>query len=191
MTLAFNEIRADEYSEADEARQLGELLIEKVPEHAHLQMATIGYIFRDDELRRQGKVKWAEAILSERILQSEKRWGRLVKWAILRILPQFGEVVPDFVILIDRNIWSGLDDDAKFALVDHELSHCFYATLDDGETQKFHQDGSPWWAIRGHDVEDFEGVVERNGLWSEELRSMARTIINRLATEREDEARVA
>jgi len=191
MKLAFNEIHADEYSEAAEARDLGALIIEQVGEHAHLGDARIGYIFRDDEIRRHGKVTWAEAILVERILQADKRWGRFVKWAILRVLPQFGEELPDFLILIDRNIWSGLDLEQKMALVDHEISHCSVAREDDGETPKMHKDGSPVWAILGHDVEEFTGVVERRGLWNEDLRAMARAIIDRLSSEATDEEAVA
>jgi hypothetical protein len=176
---AFDEIREDEYAYANDAAQLGMLLVNKVEEHAHLHAANIGYIFRDDELTRHGKVIAAEAILVERILQSEKRYGRLVKWAVLRILG--ATELPDFLILIDRNIWSGMDLDAQMALIDHELSHCWFASVDhDGVTQKFHQDGSPWWAIRGHDVEEFCGVVARNGVWNEDLRAMARVMIDSL-----------
>lgn len=183
MKLAFNEIRPDEYSEAVEARELGVMLIERVTEHAHLNDALIGYVFRDDELTRRGKVTAAEAILVERILQSEKRYGRIVRWAILRILPQFETLPPDFLILIDRNIWEGMGIEERVALVDHELSHCWYATAEDGVTQKFHQDGSPMWAIRGHDLEEFCGVVTRNGLWNEDLAMFARAVIDRLAGE--------
>lgn len=177
--LAFDEIREDEYSVANEAAQLGLLLTNKVEAHAHLQAANIGYIFRDDELKRHGRVIAAEAILVERILQSEKRYSRIVKWAVLRILG--ATELPDFLILIDRNIWEGMDVEQRLALIDHELSHCWYETVDgDGVTQKFHRDGSPWWAIRGHDLEEFCGVVERNGLWSEDLRAMARVIVDSL-----------
>jgi hypothetical protein len=190
-TSAFDEIRPDEYSEATEARELGAMLIERVAEHAHLGDALIGYIFRDDELRRHGKVTYAEAILVERVLQSDKRWGRLVKWAILRILPDFGETPPDFLILIDRNIWEGMDIEAKVALIDHELLHASFATEDDGVTQKFHQDGTPWWAIRGHDLEAFAGEVTRNGLWNEDLANFARAVVDRLADEAADESAVA
>lgn len=179
MKSAFDEIREDEYTPATEAAQLGLLLVNKVEAHEHLQAANIGYIFRDDELTRHGKVIAAEAILVERILQSEKRYGRLVKWAVLRILATTD--LPDFLILIDRNIWSGMDVDTRLALIDHELSHCFFATVDnDGVTQKFHQDGSPWWAIRGHDVEEFCGVIARRGLWNEDIREMARVIVDNL-----------
>jgi hypothetical protein len=179
MRTAFDEIREDEYSVAHDAAQLGMLLINKVEDHAHLAAANIAYVFRDDELTRRGKVIAAEAILVERILQAEKRWSRLVKWALLRITSATER--PDFLVLIDRNIWQGFDAEGRLALVDHELSHCWYATEEDGETQRFHKDGSPWWAIRGHDVEEFCGVVARNGLWNEDLREMARTIIDTLS----------
>jgi hypothetical protein len=177
---AFDEIRADEYSVANEAAQLGLLLINKVEEHEHLQPANIGYVFRDDEIRRRGKVVGAEAILVERILQSDPRYARLVKWAFLRVLG--AAELPDFIVLIDHNIWEGLDVEQRLALVDHELSHCSYQTEDDGATQKFRKDGSPLWAVRGHDVEEFASVVQRNGLWNAELVTFARAIVDSLAT---------
>lgn len=178
MKFAFDEIRADEYSVAHDACQLGMLLINKVPEHEHLQSAVVAFIFRDDELRSRGRVVAAEAILVERILQSERRYSRLVKWAIGRILGT--ETMPDFIVLIDRNIWGGLDLDERLALIDHELMHCAFQTEDDGVTQKFTRDGSPKWRIRGHDVEEFTSVIGRNGLWNDELREMARVMIDHL-----------
>jgi hypothetical protein len=183
MKSVFDEIRPDEYSVAAEAQIIGEKLIAAVPEHEHLQPAIIGYVFRDDELKRHGKVILAECILVERILQSDKRYSRIVKWALLRIL-ETGEL-PDFLVLIDRNIWDGLDIASRVALIDHELSHAWFATDEDGETQKFHQDGSPIWAIRGHDVEEFCGVIQRRGLWSPELTEMARVIVDTLSAEQE------
>lgn len=184
MRLAFNEIRDDEYTEATEARELGTLLIETVTDHEHLQMATVGYVFRDDEIRRHGKVVVAEAILCERILQADKRWGRMVKWTIQRIL---GVELPTFLVLIDRNLWEGYDADQRLALVDHELRHCAQAVEDDGETPKFTKDGDPVWTIKGHDLEAFCGEVTFSGLWTPELLDMAIAIGNRLASERESE----
>lgn len=187
MKLAFDEIRPDEYTEAEEARDIGSVLIERISEHAHLEDATIGYIFRDDELRRRGKVIAAEAILVERILQADKRYGRIVRWAILRVLPAFETYPPDFLILIDRNIWEGMDQSQRIALVDHELSHCAQAVGEDGETSKFTREGMPVWTIKGHDLEEFCGVIERNGLWNEELANVARVIIDRLSDEAKTE----
>ncbi len=186
---AFDEIRPDEYSVAEEAAKIGLKLINTIEDHAHLLPANIAYVFRDDELRSKGKVTWAECILVERILQSEKRWSRLVKWALLQITK--AEQLPDFLVLIDKNIWDGLDIESRVALIDHELSHAWYATYADGETQKFHEDGSPWWAIKGHDVEEFGAVVDRNGLWSPSLRDFARPVIDALTREAAGETQVA
>lgn len=180
MKTAFDEIRLEEYSSATEAAQLGLLLTNKVEEHAHLRDASIGYAFRDDELRRRGKTIVAEAIHVDRILQSEKRYGRIVKWALLHHILKV-EALPDFLILIDRNIWEGMDPEAKLALIDHELMHCSFMTEDDGETPKLTEDGRYRWTIRGHDLEAFCGEVARNGLWTEDLRNMARVIIDNLA----------
>jgi hypothetical protein len=178
---AFDEIHDDEYTEATDARELGRLLIERVDEHSHLRDATIGYLFRDDELTRHGKVTVAEAILVERILPSDKRWSRLVKWSIQHHVLHTA-TLPDFLVLIDRHLWAGFDAEQKLALVDHELMHASQANDENG-SPKFHKDGRPVWSIRGHDVEEFAGTVERHGLWNEELVVFARTIVDRLATE--------
>lgn len=178
---AFDEIHEDEYSEATDAKQLGALLIERVAEHSHLQDATIGYMFRDDELTRHGKVTVAEAILLERLLPSDKRWSRFVKWSIRHHVLKTA-MLPDFLVLIDRNLWEGFDAGQKLALVDHELLHCSQAKDEDG-SDKFHKDGRPVWSVRGHDVEAFGGEVTRNGLWNEDLVAFARAIVDHLASE--------
>lgn len=184
--LAFEEIRPDEYTVAEEAERIGRRLIDSIDPHAHLRDAEISYVFRDDELRRQGKVIAADCILVARILQSDKRWSRLVKWALLRITSRIS--LPDFLVLIDRNIWEGMSIAEKVALMDHELSHAWFQTEEDGETQKFKKDGSPLWAIKGHDIEEFRGVVGRNGLWSPELRDFARSVVDALTNEAEQVA---
>lgn len=176
---AFDEIREDEYSVSHEAAQLGLLLVNRHPEFEHLQGAAIAYVFRDDELRRHGRVTVAECIMVERILQTEKRWGRLVKWALGRILGT--TELPDFLVLIDAHIWAGLSPEHKLALMHHELMHAWVETEDDGETPKLTKDGRFRWAIRGHDVEDFTATVERFGLWNEDLVAMARAIVDSLA----------
>ena len=103
-----------------------------------------------------------------------------MKWALQHHILKT-ETLPDFLILIDRNIWQGYSAEEKLALIDHELSHCSFLTEDDGVTPKFTRDGMYQWTIRGHDVECFMGEIVRNGLWTEELRDMARVIIDNLA----------
>lgn len=180
MKLAFDEIRRDEYSPAPEAQQLGMLLINTVEDHGHLQGATVACMFRDDEITRHGRVTVAEAILVARILQSDRRWSRFVKWGIQQALGM--TELPTFLILIDRNIWAGYSPEEKLALVDHELSHCSQQIDPETGMPKFNQQtGEPMWAIRAHDLEEFCGVVDRRGLWNADLVAMARSIVNALS----------
>lgn len=61
-----------------------------------------------------------------------------------------------FVIEIAEDIWRELKQDARVALVDHELSHCG-VTFDKDENLKL--------VCLPHDLEEFNAIVERHGLW--------------------------
>jgi hypothetical protein len=69
-----------------------------------------------------------------------------------------------FVIEISASVWEGLDERGRRALVDHELMHCTIEFTDDLEMKL---------AIRGHDVEEFFGIVRRHGLWKGDIEQMA------------------
>lgn len=58
----------------------------------------------------------------------------------------------DFSIWFALDAWATLDNTQRDALVDHELSHCIW---DD--------EGKP--KLNGHEIEEFNGVLERYGLW--------------------------
>ena len=57
----------------------------------------------------------------------------------------------DFIIWIATNEWEALSQMQRRALVDHELYHC---RLKNGEP-----------ALRGHDIEEFNCIIERYGYW--------------------------
>jgi hypothetical protein len=57
----------------------------------------------------------------------------------------------DFVIWLAKDEWLGLNAVQREALIDHELSHCFW----DGLTA----------SMKGHDVEEFSHIIERYGFW--------------------------
>lgn len=89
-------------------------------------------------------------------------------------LRQWFEVVPDFVLTFSGPSCCRLDDRAFCALVEHELYHCAQA-LDRYGAPRFNEaTGRPMFTIRGHDVEEFTGVVERYGPTSRELRAMVK-----------------
>lgn len=174
---AFDEIREDEYSVAHEAAQLGLLLVNRVESHSHLRGVPIGYIFRDEEIHDKGRLVNATAHLPRIQGAAAKYWGRMLEWTIARILG----FQPDFVILIDRNVWAGLDPRRKLALLDHELMHCAQAEDEFGSPRFNQVTGDPIWRIAGHDIEEFSAIVERHGAWNEDLVTFARAVIDSLS----------
>jgi len=68
----------------------------------------------------------------------------------------------DFLIWIAEDRWDKLSEDQKEALIDHELCHCW---------------GWPgMWKMRHHDIEEFQEIIERHGMWREELVHMANAV---------------
>lgn len=126
------------------------------PDHLHLVGATIAALWTTCaneramrrivgtcELGSSPASKWRKARADQ----------QLVEW--------FGDV-PDFLITIDANFAMAADDATFCAVVEHELYHAGQE-LDQYGQLKFHKDGSPCFKMRGHDVEEFVGVVRRYG----------------------------
>lgn len=66
------------------------------------------------------------------------------------------------MITLDAPYCAGASDTAFCALLEHELYHCGQK-VNDGTPVFSRETGLPQWAIRGHDVEEFIGVVRRYG----------------------------
>lgn len=58
----------------------------------------------------------------------------------------------DFVIWLAEDWWHRLEPNQKIALVDHELCHCGWSNDDKAY-------------MRGHDIEEFNCILERHGYW--------------------------
>lgn len=71
--------------------------------------------------------------------------------------------VPAFLITIDASYWREADEAGACSLVEHELFHLGHKRNPETGELMFDRDGNPKLAIRGHDVEEFIGVVERYG----------------------------
>lgn len=81
-----------------------------------------------------------------------------------QLMEWFGAELPEFIITLDGSYCAQCSDFEFMALIDHELSHIGHA-LDEFGSPKFHRDnGLPVLAMRGHDVEEFIGVVRRYGV---------------------------
>jgi len=136
-------------------------------EHSHLEAATIGFLWTNVANTRQMR----------RVLGQCERGqpqGSMGKWAKARaeqqVIAWFGDV-PDFIITIDATHAATCSDIEFCALIDHELYHAGQE-LDAFGSPKFRQDGRPAFTMRGHDVEEFIGVVRRYGVVSPEIEAL-------------------
>lgn len=97
------------------------------------------------------------------------KWGR--EKALLQITQWFGKV-PDFLITIDAAWWLQASDAETCALIEHELYHCAQATDEFGAPKFNRETGKPSFTMRGHDVEQFIGVVRRYGADASGVREL-------------------
>jgi len=126
------------------------------PDHGHLREASIGWLWTNGVAENRGRRIAGEARMPR---PAGSRWSQMMAEAQLEEL--FGWV-PDFIITIDAEL-AAIASDAEFcALVEHELYHCGQAVGVFGEP-RFTKEGRPVFTMRGHDVEQFVGVVARYG----------------------------
>ena len=110
--------------------------------HEHLLPIRIEYAFVSPTPKQKGALILGHA----RILR-----GLSALWA--------SEEGQDFfVVVLARNVWERGDDAFRRALLDHELCHC--KVTDEGKLVTI-----------GHDVEEFSEVIQRHGLWKEDIRT--------------------
>lgn len=127
------------------------------PEHAHLIDADIKFL-------------WASGGFTQKtrrvIGQAEEVMIRAGGWQKARQEQQFREwfgYVPDYIITFDASYCARCSDADWCALVEHELYHIGQQSDAFGQPA-FTRDGAPKLTIRGHDVEEFVGVVKRYGV---------------------------
>lgn len=127
-------------------------------EHIHLKRADLRFLWTNVPNVKKMRVIAGEA---------ERPMFRGGAWQKHRQEMQFQEWfggMPDFVITLDASFANDADDASFCALVEHELYHCAQA-VDEFGAPKFKQDSDlPVFAMRGHDVEEFIGVVRRYGM---------------------------
>jgi len=125
-------------------------------DHAHLIDADV-------------RVMWASAAFTKKgrtvVGQAEQVAFRAGGWQKARMEQQmrdwFGDV-PAYIITLAADYCAQCSDAEFCALVEHELYHIAQAT-DQYGAPKFTQEGLPKLEMRGHDVEEFVGVVRRYG----------------------------
>ena len=115
--------------------------------HPHLEKTAIAYLFTDEKGKGCGGEMLAKA----------KKASPLIRY--------FAEV--DLVVLVQKERWDGFTHQQRVALVDHELCHFTTHVSEEGEVR---------YSIRPHDLEEFQEVVGRHGLWKPDVEAMRRVM---------------
>lgn len=95
----------------------------------------------------------------------------------LQLIDWFGDV-PKYIITLDARKCQVMSDLDFCSLVEHELYHIGHKRNRDTQVFEYTSLGEPKLYLRGHDVEEFHGVVRRYGA-SEEVKEMARYANNK------------
>lgn len=133
------------------------------PDHAHLIDADVEFMWASSAFTKKGRSVVGQA---EQVMfraggwQKSRQEQQMFEW--------FGRV-PSFLITLAADYCAQCSDAEFCALVEHELYHLAHE-LDEFGAPKFTKDGYPKIGLRGHDVEEFVGVVRRYGASPEVAR---------------------
>jgi hypothetical protein len=135
------------------------------PDHAHLLEADVAVLWAASGFERKGNIILGtaeEVSFRCNAWQKGRQEQQMAEW--------FGRV-PAFLITLDASFCRECSDAEFLALAEHELYHLGHKLGPDG-TLLFDREGKPKLAIRGHDVEEFVGVVRRYGIGAGRLAEL-------------------
>lgn len=127
------------------------------PEHKHLRDADIAYLWARGAVTKQGRTVLGTC---EQVAIRAGGWQKQRQEA--QFLAWFGRV-PTFLITLAGDYCAQCGDTEFAALLEHEHYHIGQKCDEFGEPA-FTKDGYPKLGMRGHDVEEFVGVVRRYGM---------------------------
>ncbi|AIR71464.1 putative metallopeptidase [Dickeya fangzhongdai] len=126
------------------------------PDHGHLAEADIAFLWASNAFEKKGRVvlgQCEEVMMRAGGWQKARMEQQMYEW--------FGRV-PQFIITLAADYCAECNDLEFCALLEHELYHITQA-VDQFGAPKFNKEGRPALKLRGHDVEEFVGVVRRYG----------------------------
>jgi hypothetical protein len=80
------------------------------------------------------------------------------------------------VIVLNADAWEHFSEPQRLALLDHELCHAEVKLDKDLEPMEL-EDETPKLRSRKHDIEEFRAVIERHGIWKDDLQSFAEAVL--------------
>jgi hypothetical protein len=133
------------------------------PEHAHLIDGDIEFLWAASGFEKQGRLVLGQA---EQVMFRAGGWQKLRQ--VQQMEEWFGRV-PAFLITVSAAFCRECSDADFCALIEHELYH-IAQDRDQYGAPAFTKEGMPRLKLRGHDVEEFVGVVRRYGASTEVQR---------------------
>jgi predicted metallopeptidase len=132
----------------DQAESVADMAKELIRKHhSELVNTKIAYLFKNKPIKSRGR---------EVIAFVSKCSG------IVKVLSEV-----DVVMIVSYPAYQPLSDKHKLAVIDHELTHLL---VDEDST------GAPKVKLLAHDVEEFSAIIERHGLYQEDLVKLGRVI---------------
>jgi len=125
-------------------------------EHAHLIDANVGVLWASSAFPKKGRTVLGQA---EQLMIRAGGWQKARQEQQMR--DWFGHD-PEFLITLAGDYCAQCSEAEFCALIEHELYHIGHK-LDKYGAPAFTDEGMPKLEMRGHDVEEFVGVVRRYG----------------------------
>lgn len=142
---------------APEVQRIAERLIAEEAQFRPLRAIRIEYLFRSTANKNNGKIIFGKAS------KVSSMNAYLATPDIAHDPEASSEGSEFFLMVIAHDMWEqALNDQAKEALVFHELCHYSVYVTDEGDRVI---------GIIGHDLEDFSSVIRRYGAWRPDVRS--------------------
>lgn len=157
---------------AADPRAIAERVLE-FDEHSHLVSggASIDWLFRYAEKFRAGR----KILGTCYIPRVQGDLSDLFYDMLMRLCGR----VPDFLVVLDLEYWRKATALEREILCHHELLHAGQAR-DVFGAPRFDRDGLPIWALRAHDIEEFDDVVRRYGMHSTDVVAFLKAISDNL-----------
>lgn len=139
------------YTPAPDVKEIAQELIPQY--HPSLVDARIEYVYDSKVPKKGAKEVWG----------SMRKISALPAYLAAPENAQSGGAAEDFFVMtISKPVWEDLEHKDKVALVDHELCHALVKIDEDtGETKLY---------VVPHDLEEFTAIVQRHGLWREDVK---------------------
>lgn len=135
------------YSSAPEVAAIARSIIEEHHTHLLSHDVRVEFLFVEPTPKSKGKEVWGKA-------------QKVTSLAAFLASPEPDDTdeanKPFFAITIARAIWIWLKPAQRAALIDHELCHCWAEPDENGDVAL---------SILAHDLEEFNAVVQRHGIW--------------------------